>query len=129
MGAKFTLQISEVEALKKQINVFQGKVEDTINDYLHHEGKDILVENITKYTPISDRKKKHAKNSKPYHTINRNLSAIIESKSGFRYLYFPDAGAGTSKMHPRHEEFMQDGVDASHNKIVNDLLKVLERKL
>lgn len=129
MSAKFTLQDSDVKRIQDQIERFPKNAEKKINDYLKKEGKETLIQGVTKYTPVSNRKKKHARNSKPYKGTNGNLSVKIESKSPYNYLYFPNAGTGTSKRNPRNEGFMQDGIDAIHNQVINDLLDAIGKEI
>ena len=129
MSVVFELKKSEVDMLEEQIKKIPERAEYAINKYIHSRGKDILSESIEQYTPVSDRDKKHAKGSNPYKTVNGNLSVTIKSKKSFRYLYFPNAGAGTSKLNPKNEEFMQDGVDSVHNRVVNELLEEIKKEI
>lgn len=128
-GAIFTLQKDEIEELEKKIKKFPNVAESAINRYLREEGKKNLIEGIELFTPISDRKKTHAKTSKPYTNVNGNLSVTIKSKKSFRYLYFPNAGAGTSKFNPKSMDYMEEGVESSYNRIINGLLREIEKEL
>lgn len=129
MSAKFTINASDMRVIQKKISAFKGNAEKSINGFLKTKGKEILVQGVTKHTPVSDRKKRHAKDSKPYQTINGNLSVTVASKRTYSYLYFPDAGEGTSKTNPRNTGFMQEGADSVYNEMVNGILEAVEREM
>lgn len=129
MGARFKLDYSDIKRLEEKIAGLKENAEKSINQYLAIKGSERLISGITAYTPISNRAKKHAKDGKPYTSKPRNLSVIIETKSNYSYLYFPNTGNGTNKKNPKNQGFMQNGVESEYENVVNGLLEAVERRL
>lgn len=129
MAAKFELKSKDVDILQEKLRRTVPDAEKTINTYLGEKGAEELIGGVTKYTPVSNWEKKHAKNSMPYKAKPGNLRVNISTKPEYGYLYFPDAGEGTSSKNPVHEGFMQDGVESVYENVVNGLLEAVERIL
>lgn len=129
MAAKFELKSEDMDILQEKLRRTVPDAEKTINIYLAEKGAEELIGGVTKYTPVSNREKKHAKNSMPYKAKPGNMRVNISTKPEYGYLYFPDAGEGTSSKNPRHEGFMQDGVESVYENVVNGLLEAVERIL
>lgn len=129
MAAKFELKSKDMDILQEKLRRTVPDAEKTINTYLAGKGAEELIGGVTKYTPVSNREKKHAKNSMPYKAKPGNLRVNISTKPEYGYLYFPDAGEGTSSKNPVHEGFMQDGVESVYENVVNGLLEAVERIL
>ncbi len=129
MAAKFELKSKDMDILQEKLRRTVPDAEKTINTYLAGKGTEELISGVTKYTPVSNREKKHAKNSMPYKAKPGNLRVNISTKPEYGYLYFPDAGDGTSRKNPVHEGFMQDGVEFVYENVVNGLLEAVERIL
>lgn len=129
MAAKFELKSEDMDILREKLRRIVPNAEKIINTYLAEKGAEELIGGVTKYTPVSNREKKHAKNSMPYKAKPGNLRVNISTKPEYGYLYFPDAGEGTSSKNPVHEGFMQDGVESVYENVVNGLLEAVERIL
>lgn len=84
--------------LLKRVSGYGAEVEKIINDYLHNEAPKRINPSIVGLVPVSDRLKKHAKNSNPFgRQENYNLAVKLITSKEFNYLVFPDEGLGTSK--------------------------------
>ena len=57
-----------------------------------------------------------------------NLSLYIHTKSQYNYLYFPQEAEGTSSGKTPND-FMQHGIDAKYDTVVNQMLEKLQNKL
>lgn len=129
MSVTFTLDDKDMELLKQRIQEYGTGAEDAINKYLHGEGKESIMKSIEDYTPVSSRKKAHAKGSMPYQGTGYNLSVTVKTKTKYNYLYFPDAGEGTSRKNPKNSGFMEKGLDAIYDKIVDGMLKAVVKEI
>lgn len=129
MSVTFTLEDKDLELLKQRIQEYGTGAEDVINKYLHGEGKESIMKSIEDYTPVSSRKKAHAKGSMPYQGTGYNLSVTVKTKKKYNYLYFPDAGEGTSARNPKNSGFMVKGLDAIYDKIVEEMLKAVAKEI
>lgn len=129
MSVTFTVNDKDMELLKQRIQEYGSGAEEAINKYLHGEGKEIIVKSIEDYTPVSSRKKAHAKGSMPYQGTGYNLSVTVKTKTKYNYLYFPDAGEGTSSKNPKNSGFMEKGLDAIYDKIVEGMLKAVAKEI
>lgn len=128
MAVVFSLNAEDAKRIEEEIKMFQQGAEKSINNYLDKDGKEIMIEGITDYTPMSDRNKKHAKRSNAYKAQSHNLSVRIGSKKPFGYLYFQNEGVGC-KANQRNEEYMAQGLETKKNKIVNEMLEAIERSM
>lgn len=129
MAVKFEMKSGDIDALRERCRRVIPEAEKTINEYLANRGTEKIIKGITEYTPVSNREKKHAKDSKPYKGKRGNMKVIVSTKPAYGYLYFPDAGEGTSRKKANHEGFMQEGVEAVYENVVNELLEAIERIL
>ena len=129
MSVTFTLEDKDMELLKQKIQEFGPGAENQINKYLHGEGKELIMRSIEDYTPVSNRKKAHAKGNMPYQGTGYNLSVAVKTKTKYNYLYFPDAGKGTSAKNPKNSGFMEKGLDAIYDKIVDGMLKAVAKEI
>lgn len=129
MSVTFTLDDKDMELLKQRIQEYGSGAEEAINKYLHGEGKEMIMKSIEDYTPVSNRKKSHAKGNMPYQGTGYNLSVAVKTKTKYNYLYFPDAGKGTSAKNPKNSGFMEKGLDAVYDKIVDGMLKAVAKEI
>ena len=128
-GVNFTIKDEDVERLQKAVQNFGQGAEEAIGNYLGNEADEIFRNAITNLIPVSDRMKKHARNSAPLTGEMTGVTSLyIHTKKPFHYLYFPDQGEGTSKRSPAHE-FMEGGVDAQYDTVVNALIDALINEL
>lgn len=127
-GSFFELNDGDIEKLVASIQNYSGNAEQAIGNYLENELPGIAKPSIQNLIPVSDRNKKHAKNSAPFtEDMEGNLSIYIHTKKPFHYLYFPDEGEGTSKGQAPHY-FMEEGMERKYDEIVNGLLDSLLNK-
>lgn len=124
-STKFELKLEDVKRINDIIKSYAGDAEKQINDYLSGSGKSKIINSIVNLIPVSDKDKKHAKDSKPLEGVNYNLSLTIRSKRQFNYLYFPQMAEGTSKNNTPND-FMEKGVDSIYDSVVNDLIERLK---
>lgn len=124
-GSYFELNDGDINKLITTIQNYSGDAEKAIGNYLENELPDIAKPSIQNLIPVSDRNKKHAKNSAPFtEDMEGNLSIYIHTKKPYHYLYFPDEGEGTSKGQEPHY-FMEEGMERKYDEIVNGLLDSL----
>lgn len=127
-GSYFELNDGDINKLITTIQNYSGNAEKAIGNYLENELPDIAKPSIQNLIPVSDRNKKHAKNSAPFtEDMEGNLSIYIHTKKAYHYLYFPDEGEGTSKGQEPHY-FMEEGMERKYDEIVNGLLDSLLNK-
>ena len=127
-GSFFELNDGDIEKLVTSIQNYSGNAEQAIGNYLENELPGIAKPSIQNLIPVSNRNKKHAKNSAPFtEDMEGNLSIYIHTKKPFHYLYFPDEGEGTSKGQEPHY-FMEEGMERKYDEIVNGLLDSLLNK-
>lgn len=129
---RFTLKSEDVDKLKQAIEECGVSSEEAINDYLHNKAGDLIAKSITNFMPRSNRNKVHAKDSKWWEQSNYNLAVAISNKisgkNSFYYLYFPATGTGTSRMNGPND-FMQKGLNAQYDNIVNQLINNLVKNI
>lgn len=131
--ARFELEeSSEFECLEKAMKEYAGNVEETVNGVLWEKAGKLINDEIMKLLPVSGRtwsggKNPHtkgAKFSKPFYQANPNLAVIINSKSKFDYLYFPDDGSSTLR-HAGLQDFMFRGVKNQESRIIDLIIDSL----
>lgn len=126
--ANFGMSVEDVERLQRVIINYDEGAEQVINDYLKTNASDIFIKSIVNLIPVSNVNKTHAKNSNPLKAEQKdNLSLYIHTKNKFNYLYFPQEGEGTSSGKAPND-FMQYGVDAKYDYVVNEMLDKLQNK-
>jgi len=120
------LKIDDFDKYIKALEKFNGKAEESINNYLHNDATRIIVGKITNEMPRSNRNKnkwgsfrkplntKHAKDNKWYKSFNWNLAAALSNKTSggtknsFYYLFYPHEGTQKIK---RKNPFAQKGLE------------------
>ena len=116
--AVFGLSAEDVERLQQAIMSYGDGAEKVINNYLKA---------IINYIPVSNRNKQHAKDSSPLKAEQKeNLSLYIHTKTQYNYLYFPQEAEGVHFQGKVPNDFMQHGVDAQYDNVVNNLLEKLQ---
>lgn len=133
--SRFVLHDEDIERVKAGIARCGTESEKTINDYLHNVAGEKLAKSITRFLPRSAvNKSNHAKDSKWWEQDNYNLAVSISNSlkgkrgTSFYYLYYVATGTGTSKKKGANE-FMEKGMDAEYNNIVDGLLNALNEKI
>mgnify|MGYP000020662379 FL=1 len=125
--AVFGLSAEDVERLQQAIMSYGDGAEKVINNYLKNEASNIFTQAIINYIPISNRDKQHAKDSSPLKAEQKeNLSLYIHTKTQYNYLYFPQEAEGVHFQGKVPNDFMQHGVDAQYDNVVNNLLEKLQ---
>lgn len=133
--AKFQLDVKQVEQLEQKIGKLKEVGENIVNETLSTFGIRTSIKDITELVPMSSRaiknpKKgttKHAKVSNPLKGIAFNLGFLISSKDEFNYLVFPNEGIG--KRNKNAQKFMEGGIKDSTPKIIDELNKVLNKRI
>lgn len=129
MSAEFNVNYEQIQKLQDAIIAYGDGAEDIINDFLANEANDMFQESIVELIPVSDRNKKHAKNSNALVGENiQNLVLYIHTKTPYNYLYFPDEGVGTSKNNEA-QNFMQYGVNREADNVINEIIERLQTNL
>jgi len=118
------------EILKKTSTNLESK----INEYLHLKGAQTTIESIIGFMPRSNRKKKHAKDSKSLTFDKFNLGFEVYAKGGaankkgsFGYLVFPDQGRGIHNFVA--QEFFRRGLENKEDKMFSDIVKIIDESL
>lgn len=122
----FKLNSDEIELLFKAIMEYPKNAEKKINKYLHGHGYERMEKSIHNAIPVSERKKKHAKNANPLKDKDptANLAVTITTKTKYRYLYFPDDGTNTLH-HAGERYFFQDSMERETDNVVSELLDAI----
>lgn len=124
----FEMKREDVEKITNLLSKIPQNAEETINNYLHNEGKTKLVKSITNYIPVSPKTTRHAKMSDWYETKNFNLALQIKNARKFYYIYFPLTATGTSiKKHPN--DFFTKGIDVVYDDVVSEMLEEIQNNL
>lgn len=138
METVFKLNASDLDKLVSSIAKIPQLAEDIMNDYLHNDGANIVIKEITKRMPVGVNNNKkykgypktHAKYSISLEYTKRNLGFAINTTRNpfFGYLYFPSFGEGTSKRNTPNL-FFEEGAENARNPIVGKLVELLENKI
>lgn len=125
--SKFELNAKSIDVLERTIKEYQQGAEEKITNYLHGKGYEILSNSIQNRIPVSNRKKKHARNYKALRDRKKgsNLAVIIGTAPKYDYLYFPDDGSNTVH-HAGEQHFFEKGVEAEEENVVNQILDALK---
>lgn len=125
----FELNADSIEVLEKTIKEYQEGAEEKITNYLHGKGYEILSDSIQTLIPVSDRKKRHARNSAALQdrVKGSNLSVTVGTKSKYHYLYFPDDGSNTIH-HVGNQHFFEKGAERKEENVINGILDALKFK-
>lgn len=129
-SVEFSIKDEDINKINEAITNFEGNTERVINDYLGTQAKEKFIQSITNLIPVSRvNKRRHAKNSNPLDgKIRNNLTLWIHTKTKFNYLYFPQNAEGTSKGKIPND-FMERGIDAEYDNVVNGILEKLQNRL
>lgn len=136
--ARFDLKDADVVKLKNAISQLGTDAENVINEHMHNVTGKQMVEGITRFIPVSEKGTRHAKYSKWWKQTNYNLAVEIENsdagkrKTSFYYLYYVATGTGSNRSYGKRD-FMEQGINAEYDKIVDSLMEKLtdtiERRL
>lgn len=117
-------QQDDFDVLQNTIKQFQENAESSINEVLHGKGTEVIADEIrVKIHPSGRKWKRKKRSSSVANSIvldekkSGNLTAVIHSKSGYSYLYFPDDGT-TTEHHHGEQHFMLRGTQAKAGKVL-----------
>ncbi len=138
METVFRLKEDDLQKLVDSIMKIPDLAENIMNDYLHNQGANIVINKITDEMPVGVNNNKkykgyprtHAKYSLSLEFTKINLGFAIKTTRTpfFGYLYFPAFGEGTSKR-KKPNLFFERGAEKGRTPIVDDLAKLLENKI
>lgn len=125
--AKFELNDEQIKQLQEALKNYNDGCGHVFHEYLLNQGSDIIEDNIQDLIHPSGRKwkgkpaaSKSASKTRVFQVENGSVTTeiVIKLKKSYVYLVFPDHKQG----------FLQDAVDKSTNRIMGELLDLLERK-
>lgn len=128
----FQLKHDDFTKFAEYLSGFEYSVENVINRYLHGVAVHKTKSEIIGLLPKSDRKlsgkhKSHLRASEgdPFKIKDLNLGFKINTKNTYNYLLFPNDAVGTS-IKNRPQEFMEDGLEQSYEKVLLGIYDALE---
>lgn len=143
MADVFTLNADDFTKVIDAIRKTPENAERTINQYLHGEAADMLVDSITKYIPVSTgryaahrnlqktykhkKSVQHARYAKWYLAKNYNLALTINNQNDYYYLYFVEHGLGTSSR-SGGVDFAELGINSVYDRIINGMIDSISKE-
>lgn len=125
----FTSDAKSFDELIRQFDGTISDVEKVINDYIHRDAPQKITPSIVGLIPVSDRSKKHAKDSNPFgRQENYNLAVKIITSKQFNYLVFPDEGLGTSRKN-QPQDFTGRGLEATLPELLDGMMMRIQNEL
>ena len=137
----FGLKDDDWKRYQEKLTLFPEKVKKAVNEYMHGDVREKMINSITGEMPISDRKKTgqraHAKNSQWYVSFNFDQAVTIQNKlagnknTSFYYLFFPHEGtvSNKGKLKIRPNPFMERAVEKEYNEVITGLFNVIDREI
>lgn len=124
----FYIEKEAFERLQSAMENYVGNSEDIINDVLHNQAGQLILDEIKRLMPMSNRnwngKKAPAKTGKSLMIVNGNLSVTVKTTKKFQYLYFPDDGTNT-RNHAGNQQFFLHGAENQTDEIINRCINIL----
>lgn len=128
----YKMDFSRSEELAQNLKRLGSRAENLANQYLHDRGTKMVIENIIRFIPVSNKNKsRHAKSSNPLKARLGNLGFTIVTKGGaankpnsFGYLIFPEEGRGPHN--PIAQRFAEKGLNKSEDPVAEGLINALE---
>ncbi|MCM3511641.1 hypothetical protein [Carnobacterium inhibens] len=128
---KYSLDDTQSKRLAENMKTVPDKAERLVNETLKAKGMKLMIQEIIRFIPTSNKNKKHAKTSNPLKGTMGNLGFVITTKGGaasnpnsFGYLVFPNEGRGPHNFIA--QRFFEKGAETSNEKILTEVIKVLE---
>lgn len=123
----FDLSYDQVDRLRNTIKDYRDNAEKKLANYLHGQGYSRLSASIQNLIPVSDRKKKHARDTDALmdRDTDSNLSVTIGTRTSYNYLYFPDDGSNTIH-HAGNQQFFFRGVQQEEPKVMDEMIGILK---
>lgn len=124
----YTLELQQFSDFAGQF-VEQGEaVESALNKYIHNDAAQKIAPSIADFVPVSDRKKKHARDSAPFgRQENYNLAVKLITKKKFNYLVFPDEALGRSKGNIP-QDFTGRGLEAVMPELIDEMTALITKE-
>lgn len=128
--SNFSLKYDDCVKLQEKILEVGYKSENILNNYIHNQAAQQLVDAMTKEIPRSKRGKKHAKDNIWSEIENFNLATSISNStkgkrgSSFYYLYYVVTGTGTSEERGSND-FLERGLNKEYPLLVNGIIEQL----
>lgn len=117
----FTMKADDFDRLTARIKEYGDGAEDVINEEFQGYGIPKVKESIQAIIHPSGRKWKGKKASAtrgaPFQHKAVNLGFIVQAKSAYNYLYFPNDGSNTRK-HAGNQQFMIRGAEEAAPSII-----------
>jgi len=130
MYVDFQIKEEDLKPLIDKLESLPPKVDDDINSYLEQTGSKNAKNAIMDLIPIGSHLFKghesHAKNSQPFSIEMEHLGFKIKTKNSYKYLYFPNEGAGTSK-NKGAQNFMEKGIEKEYSELIKGINQVLDK--
>lgn len=123
----FDLSYDQVDRLQNAIKEYHDNAEKKITNYLHGQGYERLSGSIQRLIPVSDRRKRHARDADALmdRDTDSNLSVTIGTRNSYNYLYFPDDGSNTLH-HIGNQQFFFQGVQQEEERVMNEMVGILK---
>lgn len=131
---KMELKDDDILRIQEAMARSTGSTEKTISDYLHESGAQILIDDITRFIPVSKKGKRHAKRNQWYDQENYNMAVGIANNlkgkrgTSFYYLYYVATGTGTSRK-KGGIDFMEKGEAKAHSKMVDGVVAAVTKNI
>lgn len=121
----------ELKQFNDYIKQFAGQgsaVESALNDYLHNDAARKIAPSIADFVPVSNRNKKHARNSAPFgRQENYNLAVKVITSKEFNYLVFPDEALGRSAGNTP-QDFTGRGLEAVMPELIDEMTALITKE-
>lgn len=122
---KFSIEFEDNQELVEAFKRVPEKAEQLTNDYLKGSASQQTLMSIVGIMPVSNRNKKHAKNSSPLTKRMMNLGFEIKPKGPYRYLVFPNDGIGNKNLVA--QTFFEKGLEKVEPIIIRELTEILHK--
>ncbi|MGU9987995.1 hypothetical protein ACQ5RL_01845 [Latilactobacillus curvatus] len=130
MAGEYYLDFKKSEQIVKSMSLVPDKAEKAVNQVLHTSGIKDAIKAITGFIPVSNRNKRHARNSNPLKGDAMNLGFRVyarggaaKNKNSFGYLAFPNDGLGKHNLIAKR--FFERGGDLASTSIFNKIMTAL----
>ena len=124
----FHIEKDAFDRLQNAMENYVGDSETIINEVLHNQAGQLILDEIKHLMPTSNRKwngkKAPAKTGSSLMIVNGNLSVTVKTTKNFQYLYFPDDGTNT-RNHAGNKQFFLHGAENQTDEIINRCINIL----
>lgn len=124
----YELDLKQFNDYIKQFAGQGSAVESALNDYLRNEAALKIAPSIADFVPVSNRNKKHARNSAPFgRQENYNLAVKVITSKEFNYLVFPDEALGRS-VGNTPQDFTGRGLEAVMPELIDEMTALITKQ-